>query len=77
MKVIKEESKVTQKFRKLEEYLRRHNIEITFRYDGLLIDMEGRTFVIREPEGSALEHTIPAFSDGTRLQLIDHFIHGE
>ena len=77
MKVVKEESKTAQKFRKLEEYLRRHNIEVTFRSDGLLIDMDGETFVIREGESSALEHTIPAFADGTRLQLIKHYIYGE
>jgi len=77
MKVLKEESKIVQKIRNLEDFLRDNNIEITFRHDGLLLTVDGEEIVIREGESADLEQVLPSFFDGTRFQLLKHYIYGE
>ena len=74
MKVLKEDCGIAKKIRKLEEFLRKENISISYRNDGLLINVNGEMFVIRDGAAGDLEQSIPCDFDGTRIQTIDDYI---
>lgn len=76
MRILREEGIVAKKIREVEEFLREKGISISFRGDGLLIDVADETFVIREGESGDLLASFPAEFDGTRIQTIDDYIYG-
>ena len=78
MIVLKEDSKVAQKIRKVEQILREEGVSISFRYDGILIYLEGveQPFVIRDAESRDLEVSFPSEAEPTKIQRIEDYISG-
>lgn len=77
MKVLIENCKISKKIRKVEEFLIKNGIEISWRGDGILLDVDGHSFVIREGEGGNIIPSFPSMFDGTRIQPIEYYINGE
>lgn len=76
MKVLKEDCKVGQKIREAEQYLREKGISICHRCDGMLIEIDGETFVIVSGETGVLERSFPSWAEPTKMQTIDDYING-
>lgn len=76
MRVFKEDGKLAKKIRRIEDFLSKENVEISFRGDGLLFTVDGKTVVLIDGETSNLEQTFPPFCDGTKIQTIEDYING-
>ena len=76
MKVLKEESKIAQKIREIEQLLRDKNVSICSRGDGLLITVDGLTFVIVDGESKDIQQSFPSYAEPTRIQTISDYIDG-
>ncbi len=74
MKVLKEDCKVAQRIREVEQYLREKGISISFRYDGMLIDVDGETFVMIDGETKDNQLDFPSQVEPTKIQTIDNYI---
>lgn len=76
MKVLKEESKTAKKIREVEQYLRDENVSICSRGDGLLITVDGLTFVIIDAESKDIQQSFPTYAEPSRIQTIADYIDG-
>ncbi len=76
MKVLREESKTAKKIREIEQYFRDKNVSICSRGDGLLITVDGLTFVIVDGESRDIQQSFPSFAEPTRIQTIADYIDG-
>jgi len=76
MKVLKEESETAQKIREVEQYLRDQKVSICSRGDGLLITVDGLTFVIVDGESKDIQQSFPTYAEPSQIQTISDYIDG-
>jgi hypothetical protein len=59
MRILKETSDKAKKIRELEQYLLDNNMEISHRYDGIVLSLDGENFIFKTEGRQEFELPIP------------------
>ena len=76
MKVLTNDCKVAKRIREVEDILRDKGISISFRSDGLLIDVDDKTYIIVDDNTRDILPMFPTDVEPTNIQTIENYING-
>ena len=74
IELLKEDTIIAKKIRAMEEFLRKNDIKITFRCDGLMVDVGNESYILVDSEALLTpELELPSCVDN-RIRTVENYI---